>query len=306
MNKYSYNNIEVININKCYNKCNCLFLTGIICIIVIIIIIVLLPQTFSFNFSKVDSSNNQPLDGAIFELTQNGELIASATSENGGIVSFTNLKPGDYILTETSAPDGYIKDSTTYNITISNNGEVTYNGGTPISNLKVSNTPNVINYAIIYKSNSEPPSPPVIDSVPANSSYTIKDNPFTYDGYVFKNWNTEPDGSGTTYNPGDVITVNSSITLYAIWEKLEPSQPPTIDEVVENSPLVRGTGIPGSTITIKFQDGTETTRIVNALGIWTVQVPAAEQPLIVGDVITAYQTEVGKGISEPTQITVTN
>ena len=94
--------------------------------------------------------------------------------------------------------------------------------------------------------------------------------------------------------------------MYAIYEKLEPSQPPTINTVMENAPLVRGTGIPGATITVQFPNGIKTSTTVNALGIWTVQVPAAEQPLIEGTVITAYQTETGKGISNPTEITVSN
>lgn len=36
-------------------------------------------------------------------------------------------------------------------------------------------------------------------------------------GYTFKEWNTEPDGSGTSYQGGYSITLNESKTLYAIW-----------------------------------------------------------------------------------------
>ena len=294
--------------NKCCDiKCSCLpYLVISIIVTIIIIIITMMPKTFGFSFKKVDSSNNNPLDGATFELKQNDTVIVTATSENGGIVTFSNLKPGEYVLVETIAPDGYTKDTNSYNITIANDGTVTYDGGNPISNLTIGDTPSSINYAVIYKSNSEPPSPPAIDSVPANTSYEIKDNPFSYPGYVFKYWNTEPDGSGTTYNPGDIITVNSSITLYAIWEKVEPSEPPTIDPVKENAPIITGTGIPGSTITVKFPNGTESSATVKLIGTWTVQVPANEQPLMVGTTITAYQTEVGKGISNPTEAVVSN
>ena len=35
----------------------------------------------------------------------------------------------------------------------------------------------------------------------------------------FGGWNTEPDGSGTHYNQGDVINIISDITLYAIWKE---------------------------------------------------------------------------------------
>lgn len=38
------------------------------------------------------------------------------------------------------------------------------------------------------------------------------------DGYLFKEWNTASNGSGTTYHPGDIFTVpNHNVTLYAIW-----------------------------------------------------------------------------------------
>lgn len=40
------------------------------------------------------------------------------------------------------------------------------------------------------------------------------------DGYVFVSWNTEPDGSGERYMPGDTFHINgSSDNLYAQWQK---------------------------------------------------------------------------------------
>jgi hypothetical protein len=35
--------------------------------------------------------------------------------------------------------------------------------------------------------------------------------------FTFAEWNTELDGSGTTYNPGSLLNVARDITLYAIW-----------------------------------------------------------------------------------------
>ena len=38
-------------------------------------------------------------------------------------------------------------------------------------------------------------------------------------GTVFDGWNTEPDGSGTAYRPGDTLTLNANATvLYAVWK----------------------------------------------------------------------------------------
>ena len=39
--------------------------------------------------------------------------------------------------------------------------------------------------------------------------------------YVFDNWNTAKDGSGTSYQPGDEITLTEGSTvLYAQWKKV--------------------------------------------------------------------------------------
>jgi uncharacterized repeat protein (TIGR02543 family) len=38
-------------------------------------------------------------------------------------------------------------------------------------------------------------------------------------GYVFDSWNTERDGSGTSYSPGAVYTENASLILYAQWRE---------------------------------------------------------------------------------------
>ena len=46
----------------------------------------------------------------------------------------------------------------------------------------------------------------------------IAQSMFSNPGKRFLNWNTSPDGSGTTYVPQDVINISSNQSLYAIWE----------------------------------------------------------------------------------------
>lgn len=38
--------------------------------------------------------------------------------------------------------------------------------------------------------------------------------------YIFSGWNTEPDGSGTSYAAGDVIDLDGDVTLYAQWQQI--------------------------------------------------------------------------------------
>jgi len=47
-------------------------------------------------------------------------------------------------------------------------------------------------------------------------SYTISSRNFNI-GLTFLYWNTKPNGSGTTYPPGKVITVTGPLVLYAQW-----------------------------------------------------------------------------------------
>jgi uncharacterized repeat protein (TIGR02543 family) len=53
-----------------------------------------------------------------------------------------------------------------------------------------------------------------------NASVTILDKgTLSKTGYVFLYWNTNPDGTGVSYDPGnyDRIQINNDISLYAIW-----------------------------------------------------------------------------------------
>ena len=45
----------------------------------------------------------------------------------------------------------------------------------------------------------------------------IKANAFSRSGYSFVNWNTSPDGSGTSYSPGAKYSGSDTINLYAQW-----------------------------------------------------------------------------------------
>ena len=46
-------------------------------------------------------------------------------------------------------------------------------------------------------------------------------NEFIKEGYIFKCWNTNRDGSGKTYSDGEEISVTNELTLYAQWEILK-------------------------------------------------------------------------------------
>ncbi len=48
----------------------------------------------------------------------------------------------------------------------------------------------------------------------------LQDNAFTHEGHAFNNWNTESNGSGTSYFNGAIVTLLNDLTLYAQWLQL--------------------------------------------------------------------------------------
>lgn len=78
---------------------------------------------------------------------------------------------------------------------------------------------------------------------------TVLDNGFTNYGYKFLGYNTQPDGSGTTYQPNSTFVIYSNVTLYAQWTEI-PKYTVTYDgnggtgEVIDtNSPYLEGSTV---------------------------------------------------------------
>jgi len=55
-------------------------------------------------------------------------------------------------------------------------------------------------------------------TVTEGSDYTIPEVDISWDSHLFAEWNTEKDGTGTSYSTGDTMTADKDITLYAIWD----------------------------------------------------------------------------------------
>jgi len=80
-------------------------------------------------------------------------------------------------------------------------------------------------YTITYygNGNSDGEAPLEMRCLSGEQATVHNQNTLTKDGYYFDGWNTQPDGSGTTYQPGDGIQVGSeNVKLYAVWTELPP------------------------------------------------------------------------------------
>ena len=67
--------------------------------------------------------------------------------------------------------------------------------------------------------------------------YHISDNIPTKDGYTFVSWNTKPDGTGKTIQPGSTYNGKEGLTLYAQYEKIENNEDNEKDENNEKNPI---------------------------------------------------------------------
>lgn len=85
-------------------------------------------STPSITITTVDTQTQLPLAGAVFSLTSGIGTVLQKTTDSTGMVVFNNLAPGSYTLTETSAPVGYLPNTTVYQIFVTNNGSVTIDG----------------------------------------------------------------------------------------------------------------------------------------------------------------------------------
>lgn len=81
-------------------------------------------ETFKIKIFKYDQADNTGLAGAEFTLTDSeGAVIATVTSGEDGYAVIDGLDAGTYILTETEAPDGYVKSDTPLTIVIPDNAD---------------------------------------------------------------------------------------------------------------------------------------------------------------------------------------
>ena len=65
----------------------------------------------------------------------------------------------------------------------------------------------------------------VTSSQAAPSAASLASNSFTRSGFTFSGWNTQANGSGTSYSDGQSYPFVSSVTLYAQWSSTTPPAP---------------------------------------------------------------------------------
>ncbi|MFM2433306.1 MAG: hypothetical protein RI974_46 [Actinomycetota bacterium] len=72
--------------------------------------------------------------------------------------------------------------------------------------------------------------PPIVNN--GDGTVTLPETAGTLvkEGYEFAGWNTEPDGTGISYEPGAVIVMSGNIRLFAQWVPIEEPEEPEVDD----------------------------------------------------------------------------
>ena len=162
------------------------------------------------NVSKtIDSDIN--LTGKTGALTIAGALT---TTETIGILDGRRTSVNNTVIA-TGANNYSITDADLTKLVYST--DTTHNPGKTIyldktdNSIKVANAVNVT----LYANNGTDET--AVQKVPESIPTQLKDNPFTYPGHTFVEWNTAEDGTGDSYKADVAQTFNNNKALYAKW-----------------------------------------------------------------------------------------
>ncbi len=97
--------------------------------------------------------------------------------------------------------------------------ETNISDSAPVSSNLVDRT---VIYTLAYDENGGEGTKPRSEKYIKDRTATVASASLTKDGMAFSHWNTEANGSGTSYNAGDSIVMSSDITLYAQYK--DPQQ----------------------------------------------------------------------------------
>ena len=182
--------------------------------------------TVTYNYNGNGSSNSTAKATATFKgwaKTASGSVsytdkqsVKNLSSTQGAVVDIYAKWTDGSVTLPTPTRTGYDFDGW---YTSSSGGTRVGGGGstyTPTANITLYAHWSVNSYTVTYNANGGSGAP-ASQTKTHGVSLTLSSVKPTRTGYTFKNWNTQSNGSGTTYNPGGTYTANSSVTLYAQW-----------------------------------------------------------------------------------------
>jgi uncharacterized repeat protein (TIGR02543 family) len=164
-------------------------------------------NTYTIAYNANGGTGTMSSQGMTYD--QASTLTANAFTRVGYTFSHWNTK-------QDNSGTTYANKASVSNLTTTNNGTVTlYAQWTPIT------------YTIAFNKNAEDATGTTANvSIKYDETKSLTTNGFTRAGYTFSGWNTEANGSGTSYTNGQSVTnltstAGTTITLYAQWTGIQ-------------------------------------------------------------------------------------
>ena len=175
-----------------------------------------LPTTYTVTYNgKTNTSGNAPTDGSSPYISGSTVIVlgnsgSPVLEKNGFTFAGWNTEANGSGTSYSEGNTFTINDNTTLYAQWTPVYTVTYNGNTNTSG----NAPT--DGSSPYESGSTV-------TVLGNSGSPVLEK----SGFTFAGWNTESDGSGTSYSQGNTFVINDNTTLYAEWTLVPPPSAPT-------------------------------------------------------------------------------
>ncbi len=118
-------------------------------------------------------------------------------------------------------------------------------------------------YKVVYNSANVTSGDMPFTGFTAGTAFSLRSNTFARTGYSFRGWNTQANGSGTSYTNAQSVTLFGDLTLYPQWNLLAPGVPTVTTApgnteviVIPVSPAASGSvGAPTSYTVTAFNSG---------------------------------------------------
>ena len=222
-------------------------------------------QQYYYGFSQNLNTNQYSKTGYVFTgwntkpdgtgtAYNNGQSISNLTETPNGVINlYAQWTPNIYTITWKNY-DGAVLE--TNNVTHgstpvytgatptrpdSNGYRYSFNGWAPdvspaeqsvIYTAQYTQTP--ITYTVSYDANGGSGAP-AGQSKTHGTNLTLSTQVPTLSGYEFTGWNTNANGSGTSYQPGGVYSANADVTLYAQWKASDKTTTLTVTKNINGS-----------------------------------------------------------------------
>ena len=190
-------------------------------------------QTFLATYTPQDTDNYKIVDDVEIEVTVNkvkqiinpnitiSDKTFDGTNEvSTNSVSVSNLEAGEYTIISIASDNINVGEATaTVTLRLTNEKFEDYTFADGLQEKEFSVNYNILKaiHVITFHANNDTEETTTQEMETATDT-ALKKNTFEKTDYLFKEWNTQADGKGTSYKDEQVISVTSNLDLYAIWD----------------------------------------------------------------------------------------